>query len=113
MAMVKCLVVTKPYNLKFVGDSMFLPGLPYKGKLQFFNVHIGMRSQMFEICYNFAINKSWNYLNNEQCSNYTMLDNQKFIEFNILPLQSRVIHIHLTVSIKIGLFHLTEESLTG
>ncbi|XP_049817832.1 murinoglobulin-2-like isoform X2 [Aethina tumida] len=96
MAMVKCLVVTKPYNLKFVGDSMFLPGLPYKGKLQFFNVHIGMRSQMFEICYNFAINKSWNYLNNEQCSNYTMLDNQRFIEFNILPLQSRVIHIHLT-----------------
>ncbi|CAH0550920.1 unnamed protein product [Brassicogethes aeneus] len=94
MSMVKTLVALKPYGIKLIGEYVFLPGMPYKGKLQLINIHVDPKEDVFEICYSFAINKSWNYVD-EQCSNFT-IDKERSIDFNILPLQSKVVHINLS-----------------
>nr|XP_008195453.1 PREDICTED: pregnancy zone protein [Tribolium castaneum] len=91
----KSVISLKPYGLKFAKKAMFMPGLPYQGFLQLNNVNMDLRGQVIEICYNIAIKKSWNYLNNEQCSNFTLQGNEKLIPFHILPLKNNVIHLQL------------------
>ncbi|KAL3287814.1 hypothetical protein HHI36_002274 [Cryptolaemus montrouzieri] len=85
----------KEYHLKFISENTFQPGLPYYGKLQFNNIHTDVMMDVVEICYNVAIKKSWNYLNNEKCSNFTM-GKENGISFSILPLKNSVIHLRLT-----------------
>ncbi|RZC36886.1 pregnancy zone protein-like, partial [Asbolus verrucosus] len=46
--------------------------LPYHGAIELNNINTDMEKEVIEICYNIAIKKSWNYLNNEQCSNFTL-----------------------------------------
>ncbi|XP_063921503.1 pregnancy zone protein-like isoform X2 [Zophobas morio] len=91
----KSLILLKPYSLKFIKNDIFLPGLTYHGVIQLSNINIDLIGEVIEICYNIAIRKSWNYLNNEQCSNIT-LSNQTFIQFHILPLRNNVIHLQLS-----------------
>lgn len=87
----------KPYSFKFVSNIIFQPGLPYRGKLKLFNVKTNVSNDVIEICYNLALKRSWNYLNMEHCSNFSVgYDNS--IEFFILPLKSSIIHIILKVS---------------
>jgi hypothetical protein len=84
----------RAYTMKFVKKNLFLPGLPYQGTIQLSNVNTNINGEVIEICYNIAIKKSWNYLSNEQCSNFT-IQNEKAIQFHILPLKSNVIHLQL------------------
>ncbi|KAK9891011.1 hypothetical protein WA026_013344 [Henosepilachna vigintioctopunctata] len=92
---VKIPVDLKQYQLKFVSENIFQPGLPYHGKLQLTNVHVDLSKVVVEICYNVAIKKSWNYLNNEKCSNFTV-GNENTISFSVLPLKNSVVHLRLT-----------------
>lgn len=92
----KSIISLRPYNLKFLKKSLFLPGLPYEGFLQINNINMNLSGQVVEICYNIAIKKSWNYVNNEQCSNFTLSENDKLIPFHILPLKNNIIHLQLT-----------------
>lgn len=95
----------KPYAIKFVSSSVFQPGLPYKGKVKLINVKKIVSNDSLEICYNLALKKSWNYLNMEHCSNFTV-DNDNSVEFSVLPLKNTIIHIVLKVIyyIRIDLF---------
>lgn len=86
----------KPYAFKFVSNTIFQPGLPYRGKLKLFNVKTNVSSDVIEVCYNLALKRSWNYLNLEHCSNFSV-GNDNSIEFFILPLKSSIIHIILKV----------------
>lgn len=95
---VKIPVDLKEYHMKIVSENVFQPGLPYHGKVQYSNVHTDLRNNVVEICYNVAIKKSWNYLNNEKCRNFT-LGNENSTYFSILPLKSTVVHMKITVSI--------------
>nr|CAH7731884.1 unnamed protein product [Callosobruchus chinensis] len=90
----RILVYLKPYLMKFTTTPIFQPGLPYKGKLKLFNVNVDVKYEIIEICYNLAIKRSWNYLNNEQCSNFTVNEDNT-VDFTILPLKNNVIHINL------------------
>ncbi|CAH1996552.1 unnamed protein product [Acanthoscelides obtectus] len=90
----RILVYLKPYLMKFSATPMFQPGLPYKGRLKLFNVNVDLKHEVVEICYNLAIKKSWNYLNNEQCSNFSVSE-ESTVDFTILPLRHNVIHINL------------------
>lgn len=93
----KVYIYFKPYSFKFVSNAIFQPGLPYKGKLKFFNVKTNVTNELIEICYNLALKRSWNYLNMEHCSNFSV-GNDNVIDFSILPLKSSIIHIILKVS---------------
>lgn len=87
----------KPYSVKFVSNPIFQPGLPYRGKLKLFNVKTNVSDDLVEICYNLAMKKSWNYLNVEHCSNFSIgADNT--VEFFVLPLKNSIVHIILKVS---------------
>lgn len=92
---VKIPIDLKEYNMKIVSENVFQPGLPYHGKVQYSNVHTDLRNHVVEICYNVAIKKSWNYLNNEKCRNFT-LDSDNSTYFSILPLKSSVVHMTIT-----------------
>ncbi|XP_028141182.1 pregnancy zone protein-like isoform X1 [Diabrotica virgifera virgifera] len=83
----------QPYTMKFVGESIFQPGLPYHGKLKFTEVNGNLTKEVVEICYNIAIKKSWNYVNSEQCSNFT-LNQDNELNFQVLPMTRNVIHIN-------------------
>lgn len=89
----------KPYTMKFVSSAVFQPGIPYKGKVKLFNVKTNVSNDSIEICYNLALKRSWNYLNMEQCSNFTVGDDNS-VEFSILPLKNTIIHIILKVIYK-------------
>ncbi|KAJ8978718.1 hypothetical protein NQ317_015966 [Molorchus minor] len=89
----KSLVFLKPYTMKIVGSSIFQPGLPYLAKIRFSNVQVNLSNEAFEVCYNLAIKKSWNYLNKEQCSNFS-INEDNTVDFYILPMKSNVLHIH-------------------
>ncbi|XP_044745841.1 pregnancy zone protein-like [Coccinella septempunctata] len=92
---VKIPVDLKEYHMKIVSENVFQPGLPYHGKVQYSNVHTDIRNHVVEICYNVAIKKSWNYLNNEKCRNFTIgAENSTY--FSILPLKSTVVHMTIT-----------------
>ncbi|XP_057663617.1 pregnancy zone protein-like isoform X1 [Diorhabda carinulata] len=82
----------QPFKMKFSGESMFQPGLPYLGKLILTDVSRNLSQEVVEICYNIAIKKSWNYINNEQCSNFT-LNGDNELNFQVLPMTRNVIHI--------------------
>lgn len=87
----------KPYYIKFVSNPIFQPGLPYRGKLKLFNVKTNVSDDLIEICYNLALKRSWNYLNVEHCSNFSIgVDNT--VDFFVLPLKSNIVHIILKVS---------------
>lgn len=92
-------IILKPYTMKFIYNPIFQPGLPYGGKLKLSNINTDVSNETIEICYNFAIKKSWNYLNEEQCSSFKV-DEDDTIDFSILPVKNNVIHINLNVSIK-------------
>ncbi|CAG9820997.1 unnamed protein product [Phaedon cochleariae] len=81
------------YTMKFKSDSMFLPGLPYNGKLEFHNINVALEKEVVEICYTLAIKKSWNYTNDEVCSNFT-IGNKTVLTFNVLPMKNDVIHMN-------------------
>lgn len=93
----KSLVILKPYTMKFIGNQIFRPGFPYKGLIKLKNVQINLTHELIEICYNVAVKRSWNYLNNEQCSNFTV-NQDDTVNFSILPMKNNIIHIHLNVS---------------
>lgn len=93
----KSLVALQPYKMTFRTDQSFLPGLLYSGKLQFKNVYVDLADEIVEICYNVAIKRSWNYLKTDQCTNFTV-GNDNVVQFHVLPLKSSVIHLHLNVS---------------
>lgn len=92
----KSTISLKPYDLRIIRKSILLPGLMYQGTVQFSNIEIDLTNEVIEICYNIAIRKSWNYLNNEQCSNITV-KNENFVKFNILPMKNNVIHVQVNV----------------
>ncbi|XP_074042577.1 alpha-1-inhibitor 3 isoform X2 [Leptinotarsa decemlineata] len=87
-------VKLQAYSMKFTSHPVFKPGLPYHGKLKFSDIHADLSKELVEICYNIAIKKSWNYVNDEQCSNFTV-DGRNIIPFSILPMTSKVIHMNL------------------
>ncbi|XP_044265167.1 alpha-2-macroglobulin-like isoform X2 [Tribolium madens] len=96
LAVAKSVISLRGYSLKFVKkQAMFLPGLPYQGFVQLNSVNVDLKGHVIEICYNIAIKKSWNYLNNEQCRNFTLQGTEKFIPFHVLPLKNNVIHLQL------------------
>ncbi|XP_076257908.1 alpha-1-macroglobulin-like isoform X1 [Rhynchophorus ferrugineus] len=84
----------KHYWLKFQSGAIFIPGVPYEGKLKIYNAITTIESEVVEICYNLAIKKSWNYFNDEQCANYTVPEDG-VIPFKLWPLKSSVLHVHL------------------
>lgn len=86
----------KPYSVKFISNPIFQPGLPYRGKLKLFNVKTNISNELIEICYNLALKRSWNYLNVEHCSNFSIGEDSS-INFSLLPLRSSIIHIILKV----------------
>lgn len=88
----------KGYNLKFYNKPVFIPGIPYNGQLKLTNNITITDGEIVEICYNLAIKKSWNYFNNEQCQNFTVLENG-IIPFKLWPFKNSVLHVHLHVSI--------------
>lgn len=92
----KSTISLKPYDLKIMRKSILLPGLMYQGIVQFSNIEVDLTNEVIEICYNIAIRKSWNYLNNEQCSNITV-KNENFVKFNILPMKNNIIHVQINV----------------
>lgn len=87
----------KPYSIKFVSNSIFQPGLPYRGKLKLYNVKTNVSIDLIEICYNLALKRSWNYLNTEHCSNFSVSE-ENSVNFWILPLKSTIVHVILKVS---------------
>lgn len=88
----KVYIFFKPYSIKFTSSPIFQPGLPYRGKVKLSNVKTNVSIDLIEICYNLALKKSWNYLNMEHCSNFSVgKDNS--VEFSVLPLKSTIVHI--------------------
>lgn len=88
----KVYIFFKPYSIKFTSSPIFQPGLPYRGKVKLFNVKTNVSNDLIEICYNLALKKSWNYLNMEHCSNFSIGDDNS-VEFSVLPLKSTIVHI--------------------
>lgn len=84
------------YNIKFVGDTMFTPGLPYKGQVKLTNSVKQVEHEVLEICYTIAIKKSWNYFNNEPCNQYPV-SKEGVVDFQLWPFKSNVLHVHLHV----------------
>lgn len=95
----KGLVILKPYTMKFISNQIFRPSFSYRGLIKLNNVQVNLTDELIEICYNVAVKKSWNYLNTEQCSNFSVNEDNT-VKFSILPMKSNIIHIHLNVSKK-------------
>ncbi|CAG9766185.1 unnamed protein product [Ceutorhynchus assimilis] len=90
----KSKILLKGYNLKFNSNPMFIPGMPYEGQLKLTNIITSIEDEVVEICYNLAIKKSWNYLNKEQCRNYS-IPKTGIVAFKLWPVKTNVLHVSL------------------
>ncbi|CAG9863564.1 unnamed protein product [Phyllotreta striolata] len=89
----KIVVDFRPYIVRFSNEALFQPGLPYRGKLTFDNVYADLSGEIVRICYSIAIRKSWNYVDDEQCSDFPLSQLDE-LDFSVLPMTRNVIHVN-------------------
>lgn len=88
-------MTNQPYKIDFKSTrKYFQPGMPYHGKLRITNKVADLSNEVVEICYNIAIRKTWNIKKMQQCTNFTIGD-QNVIHFYVLPLKEHTVEIRL------------------